>query len=184
MIADPARGLTYHQLNVVSARNATNMCISDGVPHLILLSAARAPWTNRAYIASRREAEQYVARVGLEATIVRAPITYIRGQPRPLFYRLMTLLGTVPPVSWAGFRRFAPMPLDWLARGVARLALAPAPGKRLVYAPDLRRLNKREDRRGLPDAAPRLPPVYPGEPGRPFDWLDEDTPFGWTPPRR
>lgn len=183
MVADPARGLTYHRLNVVSARNATNMCVSDGVPQFILLSAVYAPWTVRQYVRSKREAESYVVRVGLETAIIRAPLTYLRGQPRSLCYRLMTLLGSVPPISWFGFRYIAPMPLDILARGVARIALQPEHTQRIYYAPDLRRLNKREERRGLLPAMQPFDMISPERPAEPYEMLDEDTPFGWTPPR-
>jgi uncharacterized protein YbjT (DUF2867 family) len=184
MVAEPAQGLTFHQLNVVSARNAMTMCVSDGVPHMILMSASRAPWINAQYIRAKREAEQYVKRVGLEATIVRAPLTYIRGEPRPLFYRLMTLLGSVPPVSWLGFNTFAPMPLDILARGVARIATSPNRTKRVYAAPDLRRLNKREERRGLPHTLQPLDDATTDVPPRMTDLIDEDAPFGWVPPKK
>jgi uncharacterized protein YbjT (DUF2867 family) len=184
-VADPARGLTYHRLNVVSARNATNMCISDGVPHFLLLSAVYAPWVSRQYVRSKHEAESYISRVGLDVSIIRAPLTYLRGQPRSLFYRLMTLPGSVPVISWLGFNRISPMPLDMLARGVARIAMNPNRAKKLYYAPDLRRLNKRDERKGLLSnmQAQSLEPS--DDSSYPFDDIDEDTtPFGWTPPRK
>ncbi len=43
MRAQPERGLTYHQLNLVSARNVISMAVSDGVPYFVLLSAAIEP---------------------------------------------------------------------------------------------------------------------------------------------
>lgn len=150
MVADPARGLTYHRLNVISARNVSNMCISDGVPHLILFSVVRAPWVKRQYVRAKHDAEAYLQRVGLHASIVRAPLTYVRGAPRAPFYQLMTLLGKLPPISWLGMRRVAPMPVDVLARGVARIALNPQPRITYYYAPYLYRLNTREERRGQP----------------------------------
>jgi uncharacterized protein YbjT (DUF2867 family) len=184
MIAEPAKGLTLHQLNVLSARNAVNMCVSDGVPHIILMSAIRAPWINSHYIRAKREAEQYISRVGIEATIIRAPLTYVRGEPRPLFYRLMTLLGSVPPISWLGFNLFAPMPLDMLTRGVARIAVNPQRTKRVYTARDLRRLNKREERRGLPHTLYPLEAATSDLPARMTDLIDEDAPFGWIPPEK
>lgn len=181
IIADPARGLTHQRLNFVSARNAVNLTINDGVPHIVLLSAARAPWMHRAYVRAKREAESYIGRVGVSATVIRAPLFYVRRQPRAPFYALMTLLGSLPPLAWTHLGRVAPMPLDVLARGVARLALDTQRSRALYYAPDLRRLVKRDERRGKPFAALQVT-TSPQEVARPFDLLDEDTPFGWMPP--
>jgi hypothetical protein len=69
------------------------------------------------------------------------------------------------------------MPIDILARGVARIALDDQPSRRIFYAPDLRRRNTwAERRRGSayitqPTAASR----------RPIDRIDDDVPFGWMP---
>lgn len=155
MTADPTRGLTYQRLNVISARNVANMCINDGVPHLVLFSTARAPWIRRPYVRAKRDAESYVRRVGLQTSIIRAPLTFIRGEPRAPFYRLITLLGAIPPLSWLGMRRIAPMPLDVMARAVARIALDTHQGYNIYYARQLYRLNTREERQGkVPLALP------------------------------
>jgi uncharacterized protein YbjT (DUF2867 family) len=182
MIADPAQGLNHHWLNFVSARNVANMCVSDGCPHMVLMSSTRAPWVNRRYLRAKREAEGYMSRVGLQGTIVRAPMAYFRGQPRDPFFWLMTVLGSVPPTSWTVLGRIAPLPIDMLARGVARITLDKKQAKSIYYARDLRARNTaQESRRSSPTAeaeqGKRQAPV------RPFDLLDEDTPFGWTPPR-
>jgi uncharacterized protein YbjT (DUF2867 family) len=182
MVADPARGLTHHRLNVISARNVANMCISDGVPYMMLLSTTAAPWISRSYIRAKREAEQYLSRIGLHAAIVRAPLVYVRGMPRPWFYRAMTALGGIPPISWLGFNRIAPMPMDVLARGTARLALSPL-SKVIYYAPDLRRLNRRDELRGQAEAmlAVEQSLRVTSDSALPFDAVDDSTPFGWTP---
>ena len=177
--ADPARGLSHQRLNFVSARNVANMCASDGVERLILISVASAPWINRDYIRSKREAEAYVGRIGLRATIVRAPLLYAPGQSRPLFYRLLSLLGRLPPLSWSYLGKIAPMPVDALARGVARLALAADDERRIYYARDLRRL--RQDMPGpATDTLDNRPPQE-SEGASPYETLDEDLPFGWSP---
>lgn len=181
MTADPARGLNHHWLNFVSARNVANMCVSDGCPHMVLMSSVRAPWVNRQYIRAKREAEVYMERVGLRSTIIRAPMAYMRGQRRSLFFILMTMLGSIPPTSWFVFGRIAPMPVDMLARGVARITLDNRPGKTLYYARDLRARNTaQEARRSAPNIASEE--MLRHRPVKPFDLLGEDTPFGWTPP--
>ncbi|MBK8020382.1 MAG: NAD(P)H-binding protein [Chloroflexi bacterium] len=181
LVAYPQQGLTYQWLNFISARNVANMCVSSGVPHMVLLSSVRAPWINGHYVAAKREAEQYLQRVGLRSTIIRAPLTYPRGARRQPFFVLMSLLGRLPIISWLGFRRVAPLPLDVLARGVARLALEPRTAPALFYAGDLRRKNSRRELRygwaaeygdedDLEDTRPR-----------PTVRTEDERPFGWTP---
>ena len=183
MTADPAHGLTYHWLNFVSARNVANMCVSGGVQHMVLLSSARAPWIPREYIAAKHEAEDYMERVGLQSTIIRAPIAYMRGTPRHPLYRLMTLLGLLAPFSWLGFRRIAPMAVDVLARGAARIVLEPHADKAIFYARDLRRRNStREIRQGVSLRQHERESEAPARPANPLQAIDEDVPFGWTPP--
>ncbi len=180
--ADPARGLSYDTLNFVSARNVANMCVSGGVPRMVLMSAVRAPWVNGQYIRAKREAEGYIARIGLRPTIIRAPLVYLRGQRRSPFYSLMTLLGSIPPLSWLIFGRIAPMPVDLLARGVARITLEDQPSKTVYYAGDLRRRNTRQERRrAMPLTS--VENLMQREEINPFYLLDENTPFGWTPPK-
>lgn len=181
MVADPRNGLTYHRLNVVSARNVANMCISDGVANMLLFSVASAPWINRHYVRAKREAETYFARVGLNGTIVRAPLVYARGAQRPLFYRLASALIGHPPLSWLGLGRWAPLPMDVVARGVARLVLRGA-SRRIYYASDLRRLNTRDELRGMVNVPPQGVQglQMTSDNALPFDSIDESAPFGWT----
>ncbi len=179
--ADPSQGLTYQYLNFVSARNVVNLCVNGGVQHMVLISSVRAPWVNPGYIAAKREAEAYVTRAGLRATIIRAPLVYLRGSRRPLFYQLMTLFGLIPPLSWLGMRRIAPMPVDVLARGVVRLTLEPRRENKIYYAGDLRRANTQAERlHGVP-SEPLLSDDST-KPKSPFRYHGEDAPFGWTPP--
>lgn len=184
MIDDPAHGLTYHRLNVVSARNVANMCVSDGVTHMVLLSAVYAPWISHQYVRAKREAESYLRRVGLQHSVIRAPLVYVRGGKRPLFYRFTTLLGSVPPVSWLGMNRIAPMPLDYLARGVARVALERQRSKVVFYAPDLRKRVKRSEpviTDYVPEGADTTPTTVNTAD---FAMLDDDMPFGWSPDKK
>lgn len=180
LTADPAQGLSFRRLNFESARNIANMCVSDGVRRMILLSGVGAPWINRAYIRSKREAEDYILRMGLSAAIVRAPLLYTPGQSRPLFYRALSLLGALPPLSWVVLGRIAPMPVDTLARGVAKLATSPDEDRAIYYARDLR---KRVRRVVPPQASGASDNFMPGTKDNlsPYDALDEELPFGWSP---
>lgn len=177
--ADPAQGLSHSRLNYVSARNIANMCVSDGVERMILISGASAPWISRAYIHAKRDAERYMRRLGLRASIVRAPLLYVPGRKRPFFYRAMSLFGALPPLSWLVLNRIAPMPIDELARGVALLAISGDASRELYYARNLRQLIRRGPAR--PSRSPeQYMPRGAGSDG-PYDNLDEDLPFGWTP---
>lgn len=181
MVADPARGLSYDTLNFVSARNVANMCVSGGVSRMVLLSAVAAPWVSRQYIRSKREAEQYITRVGLRPTIIRAPVAFVRGRRRGIFYRFLSLVGSVPPLSWTWLGRVAPLPVDVLARGVARIALDDQATKKIYYARELRRRNQPNELRHAAafddeDTRPQSPAAWA------FNQLDDNTPFGWTPP--
>jgi NADH dehydrogenase len=181
MKADPSRGLSYQHLNFLSARNVANMCVSGGVGQMVLLSAPRAPWIPSDYVRAKRDAEAYLLRIGLKATIIRAPLAYVRGERRSAFYQLLSLMGHLPPISWLGMRRVAPMPIDVLARGIARITLAPKQMKTVYFAGDLRRHNtSREIRRGLTGDKHGL--LSARDAVQPIDLMDEDTPFGWTPP--
>ena len=177
--ADPAQGLSHSRLNFVSARNVANMCVSDGVERMILISGVSSPWISRAYIRAKRDAERYMQRLGLRATVVRAPLLYAPGRNRPLFYRFMSFFGAAPPVSWLPLNRIAPLPVDVLARGVALLAVSGEASRTVYYARDLRRLIRRGP------TAPTSPAdqFLPGGAGSdgPYDNLDEELPFGWTP---
>jgi uncharacterized protein YbjT (DUF2867 family) len=179
LTADPSKGLSYQWLNFVSARNVANLCVSSGVPHMVLISSTSAPWIHRDYIRAKRDAEDYIERVGLKATVIRAPITYVRGEKRSPFYRLMSVFGSLPPLSWMGFRGIAPLPIDVIARAVARIALDANAAKPLYKPQDLRRYNsKRELRKGISqdrDFREQLQ-VAPM-----IEMEDADAPFGWSP---
>jgi uncharacterized protein YbjT (DUF2867 family) len=180
MHTDPGQGLTHHYLNFISARNIANLGISSGVPQMLLLSAARAPWISGSYIAAKREAEAYMDRVGLRSTIIRAPLTYMRGGERSLFWQVMSVLGGTPPLSWLAFGRIAPIPIDVLARGVARIAMEPRQTNAIFYASDLRRRNSARELRSV---TPLIAP-YATMDGtvKPIEFMGEEAPFGWTPP--
>lgn len=181
MTAEPAQGLTYQSLNFVSARNVANMCVTSGVGQMMLISAARAPWIPTEYVRAKREAETYIARIGLRPVIIRAPLVYLRGSPRNPLFTLVSLLARIPILGALTFGKAAPLPVDVLARGIARIALEGSAGKTLYSAHDLRRRNTaRERRRGESDGGRAL--LDSISPASPIEWLDEETPFGWIPP--
>ena len=180
MTADPAHGLSFSYLNVVSARNVANMAVNSGAPRMVLLSAVSAPWVPRGYVRAKREAEQYLERIGLRATVIRAPVVYVRGSRRRFFMRGITALGNLPLTGWMGFRAVAPLPLDVVARGVARITLAPRTEKLVYGARDLRAHNTTSEmRRGLSADGRTVDDAT--RPASMIQIMDEDVPFGWNP---
>lgn len=174
--AQPERGLTFQQLNLVAARHVINMAVSDGVPGLVLLSAAsKPPGVPVEYLRSKREAEMYLKESGLRWTVVRAPILFDRVQPGGRFFALLSQIGALPLLRILT-GRYAPLPVDIAGRGIARIALeAESWQAQTVYAGRLRRYGRRGNARRDPKLPRRRPPSTP------FDKVDDETPFGWLP---
>ncbi|MCC7206389.1 MAG: NAD(P)H-binding protein, partial [Anaerolineae bacterium] len=167
----------YRHLNFVSARNVTQMAVNDGVPHLILLSAAARPFgLPREYIESKRDAERHVQKSGLGWTILRASPMYAPGRRRNILYMALSLFRRLPLLGRlvAGY---ASTDVESVAQGIASLALSSnAFTNRMIGPTQLHRLGRtaaRQRRR-----ARVLPAVEPAQ-------VDSDEPpFGWLPPVR
>jgi uncharacterized protein YbjT (DUF2867 family) len=183
MTADPAHGLSFSYLNIVSARNVANMAVNGGAGRMVLLSAVAAPWVPRGYVRAKREAEHYLERIGLRSTIIRAPVVYMRGSKRRLFYRVLSGLGNFPLTGWMGLRGLAPLPLDVVARGVARITLSPRSDKLIYKAKDLRGHNSARELRYGTTGDGRLTPDLL-QPASAIQLLDDEIPFGWVPGER
>jgi NADH dehydrogenase len=179
--AQPERGLTFNQLNLVSARNAISMAVSDGVPYFILLSAAsRPPGVSIDYVRSKRAAEDYLRNSGLRYAIVRAPMLFDRAQYGGRFFVALSRIGALPFLR-VFFGRRAPLPVDIAAWGIAQAALSiELPPSRILYAGDMRRLGRLRPDRG---ARPRLKVRFiRSSRAAESDLPDEESPFGWLPP--
>jgi uncharacterized protein YbjT (DUF2867 family) len=180
--AQPERGFTFHQLNLVSARNAISMTVSDGVPYFILLSPAFRPMgVPMEYVRSKRQAEDYLRNSGVRWAIVRAPLMFDRDQSGGRVYALLSRVGALPFLRVI-FGRRAPLPVDIAARGIARAALLPElPPNRILYAGDLRRLD-REFEAQHQRSRIKVPHILPRRDAW-DDVPDDETPFGWLPPK-
>ncbi|MCB9435503.1 MAG: NAD(P)H-binding protein [Anaerolineales bacterium] len=169
---DPARGLTYNQINLVSARNVTAMTVSDGVPYMVLLSTIMRPLDLPGeYIRSKREAEDYLKNTGLDWTIVRAPALF--SPRRHWGLRLASVFGALFPFNLlAG--HLMPLSVDITARAIARMAVYPQVMRnRTVYAPQLRRVARQSRLR-----QPLARPIFSAQGNEDID----EVPFGWLPP--
>jgi uncharacterized protein YbjT (DUF2867 family) len=172
--ADPTRGYTYQQINLVSARHVTSMAVSDGVPSMILLSAVARPELSGEYIYSKREAEEYLVNSGLQWTIIRAPALYT---PQQIGIRLLTRVSTLFPFGML-FGNFMPIAVDAAARGIARIALRQRNYHEwIIYANTLRRLARERNPYPVPSRLFNLATSSDDDP----EGLNEP-PFGWLPP--
>jgi NADH dehydrogenase len=174
--AEPARGLTHQQINLVSARNAISMAVSDGVSYFLLLSVAALPGTLPGeYVRSKRDAEEYLQNSGLQGIAIRAPLLYKPAFANPVL-SLLSVLGGLPPFGWL-LGRYMPLSVDIAARGIVAALRSPkAYQNHLLYAHDLRRLARQHPAR-RPLAV--RPASQPRPKNREAD-LDE-IPFGWMP---
>lgn len=174
---DPKRGLTFRHLNYVSARNVAQMAVSDGVPHMVLLSASTTPFgVGGGYLESKRDAEQYLQGTGLNWTVVRAPTLYTPDERRNVVYFLISILGAIPLLGLplAGHK---PIPVDTAARGIAALALSTdGERERLIRPGQLRHIGRVQERRLRPVAPTRRSEASKN------DESDDEPPFGWMPP--
>lgn len=178
--AQPERGLTFQQLNLVSARNAISMAVGDGVPYFVLLSAVSKPVGVPAeYLYSKREAEDYLRGSGLTWAIVRAPLLFDAAQRRSAPFKVMSAVGGLPLLRLLLGRR-APLPVEVAARGIAHLALQEElPRSERVYAGDLRRLGRVRRPKNAPEPAPwRSRSRSRSDAAR---WPEDEIPFGWLP---
>jgi uncharacterized protein YbjT (DUF2867 family) len=174
--AQPERGMTYHQLNLVSARNVISMAVSDGVPYFVLLSAVtNPPGVSSEYLRSKREAEEHLRNSGLRYAIIRAPVLFDREQPGGAFFAVLSRVGALPFLR-VFFGRRAPLPVDIATQGISRAALqTELPRSHILYAGDLRRLGRLVKRQPKPLKVPSLRREVTD------DWPDDETPFGWLP---
>ncbi len=173
--AQPERGLTFHQLNLVSARNVISMAVGDGVPYFVLLSAiARPPGVSSEYLRSKREAEEYLQNSGLHWTIVRAPLAFDRTHSGGRFLSIVSAIGGFPLLRvFVG--RYTPLPVDVVGRGIAQVARQPdMPRNQVLYASDLRRLGREAKAPHRSRKAPKL--SLPED-----EFFDDEAPFGWLP---
>jgi uncharacterized protein YbjT (DUF2867 family) len=178
--ADPARGLTYQQINLLSARNAIGMAISDGAGNFVLMSAAALPGMLPGdYVLSKRESETYLKNSGLRWVIVRPPPLFAPSGKTPML-GVMSALAVVPPLRWM-VGRYMPISVDQAAWGVVSVVQDVYDlNGRIVFANELRRRARRLSPRGPLMIRPAI-----ARQNNEVDAL-EDTPFGWSPssPRR
>ncbi|NPV67556.1 MAG: SDR family oxidoreductase [Anaerolineae bacterium] len=170
----PERGKTYHHLNVASLQNTARMAVEDGVKLMIFLSAAGAPWLRGEYVQSKREAERYLQRSGIRWTVVRSPLVYPRGRLLNPLLIMSAIAGGIPLLGWP-FVRWAPLPVDVLARGLAELALGEPWINRTVYGRQIRQLSRAYLARRTSG------PLTGHAAGNTALDIEEEPPFGWLP---
>ncbi len=168
---NPQRGLTFRHLNFVSTRNVAQMAVNDGVNHFIFLSAARVFGLPSGYLESKREAERYLQKSGLNWTILYAPPLSIPGARISLGGAAARLLSLVPIVGGV-FNAQVPLSADTAARAIAYIATTGDLGRDRTVAPALlRRIGRLAERQFIRQVV-QPPPASPE---------DDEPPFGWLP---
>ncbi|GAB4436717.1 MAG: hypothetical protein Kow00120_03870 [Anaerolineae bacterium] len=153
---DPGRGLTNRHLNYTSTRTVAAMALGDGVRRFVYLSNAGLPPWMSDLSDSKRMAEAYLQRCGLDWLVIRAP-RLVGGERRhTVLSYLMKPLRYVPLLN-----RLAPLPVGVAARGIAALALNEQAYRAIYYGPHLRRLG-RPPKRPRQEPPRQLPPGPPG----------------------
>jgi nucleoside-diphosphate-sugar epimerase len=142
------RADSYVQVDEALSRMLMKACQARSPrPHFLYLSSLGADRPRGAYLAARHAVETALAASGLDHSIARPSI--LTGDDRPearpaelLSGRLVDgALGALAALGWESPQaRLGPMTGETLARALLRLAEQAGPGRRIVEAPELRRL--------------------------------------------
>jgi uncharacterized protein YbjT (DUF2867 family) len=136
----PAKGAQFRAVDLVSAREAIEVCAELGMHHFIYLSVAQpAPlMVMKDYIAVRAECEQILQKRRLNATIVRP--WYVLGPGHNWPYALLPVYKLCEwlPFTRDGARRLGLVTLDQLILALVEAVESPAQGSRIVAVPEIR----------------------------------------------
>ncbi len=142
------RADSYAQVDEGLSRMLIDACRgSSPQPHVVYLSSLGADRPSGAYLAARHAVEAALAQSGLHHSIARPSI--LTGDDRPearpaelLAGRLVGgALGALAALGWETPQaRLGPMTGPTLARALLSIAQQARPGRRIVEAPELRRL--------------------------------------------
>ncbi len=134
----PAKGAQFRAIDLVSAREAINVCAELGMQHFIYLSVAHPAPMMKDYIAVRSECEQMIQERHLNATILRPWYVLGPGHRWPYallpFYKLCEWL----PFTRPGALRLGLVTLDQLVLALVEAVESPAQGIRIVSVPEIR----------------------------------------------
>jgi uncharacterized protein YbjT (DUF2867 family) len=119
-----AAGDTYESSDVGTTRALVDAARETGVDHLVVLSAVGAGYPLGAYLRAKASAEGLVKASTLPWTIFRPSAFISETQKPPAGFAALTRA--------LGLRRFEPIPLVDLARGIVRCAKERAPLGKVV----------------------------------------------------
>ncbi len=138
----PAKAAEFRAVDLVSAREAIDVCAELAVHHFIYLSVAHPAPMMKDYIAVRAECEQMIQERRLNSTILRP--WYVLGPGHRWPYALLPLykVGEWLPFTRAGALRLGLVTLDQLILALVEAVESPVQG-RIVGVPEIRsaRLN-------------------------------------------
>jgi uncharacterized protein YbjT (DUF2867 family) len=114
-----AAGDTYESSDIATTQALVEVGQKAGVDHFVLLSAVGAGYPLGAYLRAKADAERLVRGSALPWTIFRPSAFITESQKAPRGFAALTRA--------LGLRRFEPIPLPLLARGLVRSGKERAP---------------------------------------------------------
>ena len=111
---------TFEKIHARAPQALFAACASTRVRRVVQISALGADWGTTGYFASKHAADEYLATLPLEWTIVQPSIVYGEGGTSA---RLFTMLASLPvtPLPAGGEQRVQPIHIDDLAAAIVNL---------------------------------------------------------------
>lgn len=135
---NPSKAAQFRSVDLASAKAGVEAAAAAGVQHFIYVSVAHPAPIMHEYIAARKEAEEYIRRSGLHATILRP--WYVLGPGR--FWPVMLLpaywIFGILPSTRKSARRLGLVTRRQMVHTMARAVEHPASGIRIVEVPGIR----------------------------------------------
>ncbi|MGA7850277.1 MAG: NAD(P)H-binding protein [Terriglobales bacterium] len=133
-----SKAAEFRAVDLVSAREAIDVCAELGIHHFIYLSVAHPAPTMKDYIEVRAECERLIQERHLDSTILRP--WYVLGPGHRWPYALLPFykVGEWLPFTRAGALRLGLVTLDQLILALVEAVESPVQGTRIVGVPEIR----------------------------------------------
>jgi uncharacterized protein YbjT (DUF2867 family) len=134
----PEKGAEFRAIDLVSGREAINVCAELGMRHFIYLSVAHPAPMMKDYIAVRAECEELIQQQHLNSTILRP--WYVLGPNHHWPYALLPFYKVCEwlPFTRQGAQRLGLVTLDQLVLALVEAVESPVQGTRIVTVPEIR----------------------------------------------
>ncbi len=134
----PSKAALFRSVDLASARASAEAAAGAGVAHFVYVSVAHPAPAMRAYWEARVEAEEFIARQGLAATVLRPWYVLGPGHLWPHLLRPGYWIAERLPATREAARRLGLVTLDQMTGAIVRAIESPASGIRIVEVPEIR----------------------------------------------